>query len=61
MNNASIKKEGRECKYDLTGEGNITTPDDYVYVERRVPKNLESEAHALIDILLLKNGYPNDY
>lgn len=61
MNNVPIKKEGSKCKYDSTGEANTDTADDYVYVERRVPKTLEAEAHALIDILLLKNGYSDDY
>ena len=61
MNNAPIKKEGRECKYDSTGEGNTNLPDDCVYIERRIPRNLETEAHKLLDILLTVNGYPDDY
>ena len=27
------------------------------YVERRIPVNLENKAHALLDALLIENGY----
>ena len=32
-----------------------------VYVERRVPKHLEKEAHAAIDRFLVRKGYDPEY
>ena len=61
---AMPKGEGQVVKFDLE-DMNVTFPvrgeyrfeSDTTYVERRVPKELEDEAHDLIDNWLKSKGF----
>lgn len=62
---AQPKKEGEMVKFDI-GDLNldnypimkaISESIEYTYVERRVPEELEDEAHELIDNWLKSKGY----
>ena len=61
--NAQPKREGEPVAFDI-GDLNISmtafsegSNPDYTYVERRVPEELEDEAHELIDNWLRSKGY----
>ena len=63
--NAQPKREGDAVKFDI-GDMNLelyprmkelSESIDYTYVERRVPEELEDEAHDLIDNWLKSKGY----
>ena len=61
---SSPKKEGEQVSFDMA-DMNVTFPvreeyrfeSDTTYVERRVPEELEDEAHELIDNWLKSKGY----
>lgn len=61
------KGEGQYVKFDMA-DMNVTFPvreeyrfqSDTTYVERRVPKELEDEAHDLIDNWLKSKGLDPD-
>lgn len=55
---AESKAEGEPISYDGAGPaGEDTTAIDTTYVERRVPRELEAEAHELIDNWLRSKGF----
>ena len=63
--NAQPKQEGTAIAFDI-GDLNLdlypvmkrlSESIDYTYVERRVPEELEDEAHELIDNWLKSKGY----
>ena len=65
MMESQPKKEGEAVAFDI-GDLNldnypvmkaISESIDYTYVERRVPIELEDEAHELIDNWLKSKGY----
>jgi len=66
---AQPKKDGEMVRFDI-GDLNldnyprmkaISESIDYTYVERRVPEELEDEAHEIIDNWLKSKGYdPED-
>ena len=60
---AQPKAEGTTVAFDA-GDMNVNmsefskfTNKDYTYVERRIPEELEDEAHELIDNWLRSKGY----
>jgi hypothetical protein len=60
---AQPKAEGAPVKFDI-GDMNVSFPvwpefenPETTYVERRVPVQLEDEAHELIDTWLKSKGY----
>ena len=57
---AQMKKEGELCNpFGYTQKELASMPKpkyDYTYVERRVPRDLEDEAHKLITDWLISKG-----
>jgi len=61
------KGEGQSVKFDMADmNGTFPVREEYrfqsdtTYVERRVPKELEDEAHDLIDSWLKSKGFDPD-
>jgi hypothetical protein len=53
---APRKREGAAVSYD-TDFAEVDKPDSSIYIERRVPVELEDEVNALITDFLRSKGY----
>ena len=59
--NAPIRMEGMGIKYDENAPDEVYKNEcDTTYVERRVPRELEDEAHILIDNWLKSKGFDSE-